>query len=147
MPRISKPTDNIKDRVSEDTPFCWSDFVTDIIKGKYVLLVGSEVILQKQYGDGDSHKDILDSIVLDLMLLPIVEIQASSIGGYPDMPCILNNHRIDREIIIGSWKFRRIEESTDTKASLVDTITSMRRSHCNTLFVWRLHDTLNFIDW
>ena len=38
MPRISKPTDNIKDRVSEDTPFCWSDFVTDIIKGKYVLL-------------------------------------------------------------------------------------------------------------
>ena len=46
MPRISKPTDNIKDRVSEDTPFCWSDFVTDIIKGKYVLLVGSEVILQ-----------------------------------------------------------------------------------------------------
>ena len=66
MPRISKPTDNIKDRVSEDTPFCWSDFVTDIIKGKYVLLVGSEVILQKQYGDGDSHKDILDSIVLDL---------------------------------------------------------------------------------
>mgnify|MGYP002569837009 CR=1 FL=1 len=66
MPRISKPTDNFKERMSEDTPFSWNDFVTDIIKGKYVLLVGSEVMLQKQYGDGDSHKDILDSIVLDL---------------------------------------------------------------------------------
>lgn len=66
MPRITKPTDNIKGYVTEDTPFNWSDFVTDIIKGRYVLLVGSEVILKKQYGDGDSHKDILDSIVLDL---------------------------------------------------------------------------------
>ena len=96
--------------------------------------------------DGVGRQRLQDSIVLDLMLLPIVEIQASSIGGYPDMPCILKSHRIDKEIIIGSWKFRRIEESTDTKASLVDTITSMRRSHCNTLLVWRLHDTLNFID-
>ena len=97
--------------------------------------------------DGVGRQRLRDSIVLDLMLLPIVEVQASSIGGYPDMPCILKSHRIDKEIIIENWKFRRIEESTDTKASLVDTITSMRRSHCNTLLVWRLHDTLNFIDW
>ena len=97
--------------------------------------------------DGVGRQRLQDSIVLDLMLLPIVEVQASSIGGYPDMPCILKSHRIDKEIIIENWKFRRIEESTDTKASLVDTITSMRCSHCNTLLVWRLHDTLNFIDW
>ena len=97
--------------------------------------------------DGVGRQRLGGSIVLELMLLPIVEIQASSIGGNPDMPCILKSHRIDKEIIIESRKFRRIEESADTKVSLVDTITSMGRSHRNTLLVWRLHDTLNLIDW
>ena len=97
--------------------------------------------------DGVGRQRLRDSIVLELMLMPIVEVQASSIGCYPNMPCILKNHRIDKEIIIESRKFRRIEESTDTKASLVDTITSMGRSHRNNLLIRRLHDTLNFIDW
>lgn len=66
MPRISKPTDKLKERVGDDAPLSWGDFVSDIIKGKYVLLIGSEVMLQKEYGGGDSHKDILDSIVTDL---------------------------------------------------------------------------------
>ena len=39
--------------------------------------------------DGVGRQRLRDSIVLDLMLLPIVEVQASSISGYPDMPCIL----------------------------------------------------------
>ena len=86
--------------------------------------------------DGVGRQRLRDSIVLELMLMPIVEVQASSIGGYPNMPCILKSHRIDKEIIIESRKFRRIEESTDTKASLVDTITSMGCSHRNTLLVW-----------
>ena len=66
MPRISKPTDSLRERISDNTPLSWGDFVSDIIKGKYVLLVGSEVMLKKEYGDGDSHRDILDSIVIDL---------------------------------------------------------------------------------
>lgn len=66
MPRISKPTDRLRERVAEETRLSWGDFVSDIIKGKYVLLLGSEVVLQKEYGGGDSHKDILDSIVTDL---------------------------------------------------------------------------------
>ena len=66
MPRISKPTDKSRDRISDSLSISWGDFVSDIIKGKYVLLVGSEVLLKKEYGDGDSTKDILDSIIVDL---------------------------------------------------------------------------------
>ena len=50
--------------------------------------------------DGVGRQRLRDGIVLNLVLLPIVEVQASSIGGYPDMPCILKIHRIDKEIII-----------------------------------------------
>ena len=50
--------------------------------------------------DGVGRQRLRDGIVLNLVLLPIVEVQASSIGGYPDMPCILKSHRIDKEIII-----------------------------------------------
>ena len=66
MPRITKPTDRLKERVSDETQLSWGDFVSDIIKGKYVLLVGSEIMLQKEYGNGDCQKDILDSVVCDL---------------------------------------------------------------------------------
>ena len=50
--------------------------------------------------DGVGRQRLRDGIVLNVLLLPIVEVQASSIGGYPDMPCILKIHRIDKEIII-----------------------------------------------
>ncbi len=96
--------------------------------------------------DSVGRQGLRRGIIPDLMLLTIIEIQTSSIGGYPDMPSILKDHRIDEEITIGSWKFRRIEESTDTMASLVDAITSMGGTHRNTLLVWRLHDTLYLID-
>ena len=66
MPRLSKPTDKLKERLVNDLPLSWGDFVSDIIKGKYVLLVGSEVLLETEYGDGDSTKDVLDSIMADL---------------------------------------------------------------------------------
>ena len=49
MPRVSKPTDKSKEKIAEDLPLSWGDFVSDIIKGKYVLLVGSEVILKEEY--------------------------------------------------------------------------------------------------
>lgn len=55
MPRITKPTDRLDALINIETPLSWRDFVKDIIKGKYVLLVGSEVILQKEYGNGDSN--------------------------------------------------------------------------------------------
>lgn len=66
MPRVSKPTDKSKEKIAEDLPLSWGDFVSDIIKGKYVLLVGSEVILKEEYGGGDSTVDILGSIIEDL---------------------------------------------------------------------------------
>ena len=55
MPRITKPTDRLDALINIETTLSWRDFVKDIIKGKYVLLVGSEVILQKEYGNGDSN--------------------------------------------------------------------------------------------
>lgn len=66
MPRISKPTDKSKERLADDLPLSWGDFVSDIIKGKYVLLIGSEVILKEEFGGGDSTIDILESIIEDL---------------------------------------------------------------------------------
>jgi hypothetical protein len=66
MPRVSKPTDKSKERIADDLPLSWGDFVSDIIKGKYVLLVGSEVILKQEFGGGDSAFDILESIIEDL---------------------------------------------------------------------------------
>lgn len=66
MPRISKPTDKSKEKLADDLPLSWGDFVSDIIKGKYVLLVGSEVVLKQEYSDGDSTTDILGSIIEDL---------------------------------------------------------------------------------
>lgn len=50
MPRITKPTDRLDALINIETPLSWRDFVKDIIKGKYVLLVGSE-----EYGNGDSN--------------------------------------------------------------------------------------------
>lgn len=66
MPRVSKPTDKSKEKIADHLPLSWGDFVSDIIKGKYVLLVGSEVILKQEYGGGDSTFDILESIIEDL---------------------------------------------------------------------------------
>lgn len=62
MPKITKPTDE-KNNHRIDQIFNWEDFVSDIIKGRYVLLVGSEVVLRKEFGGGDSTKDILDCVV------------------------------------------------------------------------------------
>lgn len=64
MPRISRPTDKPTGNITSN--LSWDTFVTDIIKGKYVLLVGSEVILNKEFSDGDSTLDILSSIIEDL---------------------------------------------------------------------------------
>lgn len=66
MPRITKPTDRLDAFINVDSPLSWRDFVKDIIMGKYVLLVGSEVVLQKEYSNGDSNKDILDSVITSL---------------------------------------------------------------------------------
>ena len=64
MPRISRPTDKPSGNITNN--LSWDSFVSDIIKGKYVLLVGSEVILQGEFGGGDSTQDILSSIIEDL---------------------------------------------------------------------------------
>lgn len=64
MPRISRPTDKPSGNITGN--LSWETFVSDIIKGKYVLLVGSEVILKGEYGGGDSTQDILASIIEDL---------------------------------------------------------------------------------
>ncbi|MDE7456537.1 MAG: TIR domain-containing protein [Prevotella sp.] len=64
MPRISRPTDKPSGNITSD--LSWDTFVSDIIKGKYVLLVGSEVILKGEYSEGDSALDILSSIIEDL---------------------------------------------------------------------------------
>lgn len=64
MPRISRPTDKPSGNITDN--LSWETFVSDIIKGKYVLLVGSEVILKGEYGGGDSTQDILASIIEDL---------------------------------------------------------------------------------
>ncbi len=65
MPRISRPSDKRGVNITSD--LSWESFVTDVIKGKYVLLVGSEVLLQPKYGSGDSCKDILDCVIDDLI--------------------------------------------------------------------------------
>ena len=64
MPRISRPTDRPSGNITTD--LSWDTFVSDIIKGKYILLVGSEVILKKEFSGGDSTQDILFSIIEDL---------------------------------------------------------------------------------
>lgn len=64
MPRISKPTDKPNGNITSN--LSWDTFVSDIVKGKYVLLVGSEVILKKEFSDGDSTQDILSSVIEDL---------------------------------------------------------------------------------
>ena len=64
MPRLSRPTDRPSGNITNN--LSWDMFVSDIIKGKYVLLVGSEVVLQREYGGGDSTMDILSSIIEDL---------------------------------------------------------------------------------
>lgn len=68
MPKVTKPKDIIDEKVTSNAPLNWGEFVTDIINGNYVLLVGSENLLEKQYSDGDSSKDILASVISNLKL-------------------------------------------------------------------------------
>lgn len=65
MPKIPK-TPKEKNLSVANIPFDWTDFVSSIIQGEYVLLLGSEVMLQKEYGNGDAAKDILATILDDL---------------------------------------------------------------------------------
>ncbi len=65
MPKIPK-TPKEKASTAANMPFDWNDFVSSIIQGEYVLLLGSEVMLQQEYGDGDVSKDILNTILDDL---------------------------------------------------------------------------------
>ena len=51
---------------SSKTPFNWDDFVSSIIQGEYVLLVGSEVMLKNEFGNGDVTKSILDAVTEEL---------------------------------------------------------------------------------
>lgn len=66
MPKITKPRDIVDEKVTVNSPLNWGEFVTEIINGNYVLLVGSENLLEKQYSDGDSSIDILSSILSNL---------------------------------------------------------------------------------
>lgn len=66
MPKITKPRDIVDDKVTANSPLNWGEFVTEIINGNYVLLVGSEHLLDKQFSDGDSSKDILNSVMSNL---------------------------------------------------------------------------------
>ena len=68
MPKVTKPKDIIDEKVTSNAPLNWGEFVTDIINGNYVLLVGRENLLEKQYSDGDSSKDILASVISNLKL-------------------------------------------------------------------------------
>ena len=72
MSNISKPLDRFRDRLSGRLPLRWENFVQDIIKGKYVLLLGSEVVLDQQYGGGDSSVDILQWTIDDLKSLSLL---------------------------------------------------------------------------
>lgn len=65
MPKVAK-TPKEKNVTTANIPFDWSDFVSSIIQGEYVLLIGSEVMLQKEYGSGDATKDLLGTILDDL---------------------------------------------------------------------------------
>ena len=66
MPKIIKPKDIIDEKVTSSAPLNWGEFVKEIINGNYVLLVGSETMLEKQFSDGDSAKDILASVISNL---------------------------------------------------------------------------------
>lgn len=78
MPRISKPQDKQNAKITQNLD--WNDFVSDIIMGKYALLIGSEVMLKKSSdcGYGDSTRSILDCIMEDL--------KATQVLG-PDFRC------------------------------------------------------------
>lgn len=72
MSNISKPTDGLVDKSFGRQSLRWENFVQDIIKGKYVLLVGSEVVLDEHYGGGDSMTDILQWIVAGLKSMSLL---------------------------------------------------------------------------
>ncbi len=66
MPKLTRPRDIVDEKVTVNSPLNWGEFVTEIIYGNYVLLIGSENMLDKQYSDGDSSKDILASVLSNL---------------------------------------------------------------------------------
>lgn len=68
MPKITRPNQVVKTNTS-DRPFSWSDFAKDCVKGEYVLVVGSEAILNRKENpeaEGDSSK-LLFNITLDYL--------------------------------------------------------------------------------
>ncbi|MBR6691073.1 MAG: toll/interleukin-1 receptor domain-containing protein [Bacteroidaceae bacterium] len=94
--------------LQQDVRFNWDTFIHNVTNGKYILLLGSEVMLKKDLGDdscGDSHKAMFNAVrsvlVEDNVLAP-----NNTADNFTDLSDRINNlPALIRKVIDSDYEF------------------------------------------
>ena len=71
--KIYKPQDAVERSNTENSQ--WNTLIPDMIEGKYVLVIGSEIVLSKNFNkecNGDSYKLIVSAVIERLKELKLI---------------------------------------------------------------------------